>query len=654
MSTLSILFSSLVVITIILTAAGYTRLRITMHKRMIPLALRIVALMGVLFFFFQPTLRFSRIASREVSTAILVDASESMRLFGPDSIVRMINSLCASSDDGTMGEKYECFLFGDSLRQHADGGKIVFHDRHSLFPHSLDAPEIKAARNIIIVSDGNWTNTTPPRTILDGKNIYYIMLGEPERIPYVSVEVTAIPKEVIAQTPAPVSIAISGYHHAAGTVAITVRDRRRIVARQTVHADSGIFRTPVGLSLPMDSIGTRTYTLTAGADDSLSSTVYFTIEVLQQEFLARLYAPAPSLDNRFLRLALRRNGWLIADSIGTGRAPDVLFLFDWNDTAASYVRNFATSTSVVFVGTLPCGSALLDKPQKFAPMLGGGDFLPAVTALFNRLPPPQAVAYCPQPLWSNQYPIASIQGQDSANRSGSVPFLFEATYANRHVLCLSIRGIWRWDFWLPIDEHRESRFLFSDFFFGQVKELVRINANRTLSAYPYASPCHENDSIAFQFVIPASTSNENAPLHFSISQENGAVALDTVLNLDPVPMHRLKLDFAPLPVGRYIYRCTTLVSGTIAAVADSLKIFRDNAELRATEQNRLLLDQYALPLPTLDSTSASSLSRNTEHDMGGSATIPWIVSIKQSWPLLMFIMGLLGAEWFLRKLWRVD
>jgi hypothetical protein len=297
----------------------------------------------------------------------------------------------------------------------------------------------------------------------------------------------------------------------------------------------------------------------------------------------------------------------------------------------------------------------LEVPQLFSPSLADNEYSPEQAALIDQLPPPSHIVRLTRAPWRPGTTVASASVK-SAERGEpeQFPFVYEAYYRKRNVLAVGARGLWRWDFWPVSQRQEEASGSFADFLLECAERLARSNANQALYVYPDQSPCRETDSLALRFVLPQGVATDTTRLRLTLCRATADTVLDTTIVQMPYAGLNRRMMFAPVGDGAYLLRCTAATAEYTAAYADSLRVNTDDSELRVREQNRLLLDQFALPLDPTDSIAVAAFLHSRDGLSRVSATETRHIPIRQSWPLLLALIALFCSEWFLRKFWRVE
>jgi hypothetical protein len=81
--------------------------------------------------------------------------------------------------------------------------------------------------------------------------------------------------------------------------------------------------------------------------------------------------------------------------------------------------------------------------------------------------------------------------------------------------------------------------------------------------------------------------------------------------------------------------------------SDSFYVSSNRQELSAAGQNTVLLDEFALPLPSAEPQSV--LKAYTAYSAARRATITQNLEIRQGWILLSIILCLFTVEWIARR-----
>ncbi|HEX3020239.1 MAG TPA: hypothetical protein VHP36_08045 [Chitinispirillaceae bacterium] len=255
--------------------------------------------------FFEPVFHFHRFFSTQKTIPVLVDASQSMSLFGPESTVipflKRLQQINETID--SKRKKYHIFLFGDSLRDLSKLEDLKFMDKTSQFP--TDCSKYLNDSELVIISDANWTNTFPVDFFAD-KNIQYLHMSDFENAPFLRIlhsEITSTPADSIAT----LQVAIDGRIEESKPVNLKIMENQKIINRFSINESAGYFKRNLEIKLPSTSPGIHLYRLNAFISDSLHTNDYMIRYVAPQNFLYDLQSTSPSLDRRFLALSISKH-----------------------------------------------------------------------------------------------------------------------------------------------------------------------------------------------------------------------------------------------------------------------------------------------------------------------------------------------------------
>ncbi|MBD3314761.1 MAG: hypothetical protein GF344_03155 [Chitinivibrionales bacterium] len=612
-------------------------------------ALRVAALAIVALAFVQPTLRLSRLAPERSVLGLLVDVSGSMERFNADSAWKHLIPALQRASGGTPELTVNYMAFGDSLRPLTTESIPAFDAPRSHFPSSREMKKLEDADEVILLTDGNWSNTTPPR-LLPKTTYHYVPLRQIRHRSFLRIE----PAGSIPPTPrdsnSTAAVHLSGFTSIDNAVHLVIRHRGRPIGRRTVPVRAGRFADSVRLSLPTNRVGTHLYEITARLPDTtLQSSCYLVQPVVRRRINVTLSADAPSLDKRFIALAVDRHPRL--RRIATPSKADAIFFFSRPKRELAGRSGKSGDAAAMFIGTLPCATVNSLSVNTLRPRFPGST---APHDLPPSLPAPSALLSCDSEALRivRQIITGSVTDDDSSTKT--VSLLFEAVHRNDRILVLAARGTWRWDFWPQGVEGEQTTEKFTDFLMERVIELVETNSNHSFFAYPVESPVYDTDSLKLAVVFPASLRDtSDATLSVVILAENGDTVHRSEKRMNPAGSSPAPLILPPLKAGLYHYECRVPTPTGESSHQDRLRVSADDAELRVTGQNRVLLEQIASPLDLSDTAFARTV---TERLVAGrrSSTITRTFHVRQSAYMLALLLGVLAVEWFLRRMWRLD
>jgi hypothetical protein len=482
----------------------------------------------------------------------------------------------------------------------------------------------------------------------------YVVFPLPKRQPFMRMSAQAVSPEIAVDSVARVSIFLSGFKRHREPVMLTCANGEREIWRRPLPADSGFFADTVLAALPSSRVGTFLYLVRARQQkDSLFSACHVVQQVIPQRTAAVIYAARPSLDQRFLTLALtRRPEWRLTDA-SHGSTADVAFFLQHDSDTRARLAALPREATAVFVGCVACDSSASFEPRSLTPILNPAFAGDTGKSAIASLPPPTRVWRCgsrdtqrgPVMLWAS---AVTPEGKTI----DSLPLFYEYSRERRRMLVLAVEGLWRWDFWPLSLAHDRAQVTFTDFLLGRVRELARANMNRTMYAFPEKSPVYDADSTVFRLVLPAHFQEKLLDeVRLTVTGAAGRAA-DTLMKQVYAAGNTVRIAVAPLGRGAYRYECLVRSDEGAMRYTDSLDVYANNAELAVDGQNTILLGQIATPV-TLSDTAAAPLFLQTQNP-GNAVTQSMQLRIRQSAPLLALLLLLMAVEWFLRKHWRID
>ena len=611
-------------------------------------AIRSLIVAALVLAFFQPAFKIRTIAQKDRGAVVLLDVSKSMRLFNADSSVSgFLASLSLISSGKAFGPgMVQTVCFGDSTCVLPRGMHASFSDEHSYFPERLGQDLFSRSRSLIIISDGNWSNPSLPRGLLEDNTCYYVKLPSFSPGPFLHVEFMSSRQQVAQDSAAIARLLIQGFKKTDGPFDITAATSGRRVAHTTCKARAGYFSDTVSVGLPSSKPGRSLYTIAAAdSADSLGALLYRVSDVVPRTLHAHVCATRPSLDKRFLTLALSKDAAWKLDTAGA----DVLYILEWDAAAQEALSKQKPTGLAVFIGCAP-GIEKVFIPDTFSLMsLIPGDSL-AQRLEVQRMPPPPEMIDGAKSFTAPMHPVLGCIARKAAPHD-TMPFLASGAFGNHPALFCAARNVWTLEF-LPLSVDRENEtFSFLEYLVSVAQKQFLKNLNRNFFMYPVASEVHALDSVAFCIIAPsemASAAPHSGVIHCTLSNKNG-IALDTTfyLELNEVSGNQA-IRLRPFPVGAYAYKATLSSKDSRFTYADSLFVQDNNLEMSVQGQNTLILNELATPLDMKDTAGfRRALANDVRQESHG--TIFRTIRITHSWPLLAVLFVLLGLEWLIRR-----
>jgi hypothetical protein len=624
--------------------------------------LRIALVTALLCAFFEPVLKFERLETKHATIPVLVDASMSMRLFNPDSSVvpflARLDSLKKASPNHLV---FKFYFFGDSVREFSPAQAGGFSDLHSFLPSAIREKAIRDAQLVLIVSDGNLSNLSAPKGILQEKSCYYLKLPPASPLPFLSSELISARESIPLDSPSAAVLQVRGFNMKPRQIQLTCRQGALPVAQRSIKADSGYYSDTVTLRLPTSRQGRFVYTVSAyNIADTLRSALFFSQAVIPQQLRAKIVSVSPLLDRRFLTLALQNDAqWRI--TAAESRECDVLFLFDFNESMSQALASLHPKGVAVFLGAFPCSSRVEMTPAAFSLVSTSVYDTLASRIVAANIPPPSQIQLCLPPfLRHSRIALACLVPVENGGQSrpDTIPFITVGWFKGHSAIAVAGRGLWRTDF-LPLSVARESETpAIMQYIAAFVKEQLLENLREGLAVFPGASELYENDSLSLTVLLPpdfyrgesfieAPGAGNNFTVRCAVDS-GGKNILDSAYTLTGLAQRdRSSFMLPPLGAGAYHYTCTMVLGPVKRQYSDSFYVSANRQELSVAGQNTVLLDEFALPLPSADPHAV--LSAYAAHSLARRATITQNLEIRQGWILLSIILALFTLEWLARR-----
>ena len=651
----TLVLSFFIAAALLVAATAYYRPFSPAYRRFRPLwALRAAIALLLLCAFFEPVLTMRLLRQDGGTITVLLDASRSMRLFKTDSLVtrliETIRSSCIGSSKKTPSLQVLCF--GDSLRACAQPGRCSYGDGQSFFPIVAISETLDQSRLILIVSDGNWSNPSLPRSVLENKNRYYLRLPGFSPSPYLNAECISFQPHAAQDSPSVATLAIQGFKNNGRPLEIIAREKGRCVFRALRNADSGYFSDTVSVRFPSSRPGRYCYSVRMGVGDSLCRRLHLVGDVVPREFTAAFYNSAPTLDRRFLSLALAAaGGWKQKNSAGA----DALFLFDWDDRARKAFSRLKLSGVAAFIGCLPCSTRYTGALDSFSLLSAQPDDSLTRQLEAMNVPPPSCITASACPALSSRRLLLQCVARKKTPlgmTSDSLPFLYWGSFGGRDALVLAARDIWKMEFLpLSVDRENETPSFLQDVL-SMVRERLYANVNRRFFVYPAAAEVYDQDSAGFAMVFPegpAEIGNPSLPAKITFSMtRDGSPLLDTTFFANVREPGAQTLRLPPLPSGACCYTATLFQGASRFVITDTAFVQHADGEWSIPGQNTVLLNQVAVPLELGEVEGALHAAINAA-PREKTSTRTLTLQLRQSWPLLLALIFLLTAEWLLRR-----
>jgi hypothetical protein len=639
------------------SAYRIARLPLSVRMRALLLLFRLALLAALAVAFIEPAIVLERLPRPQREIPVLIDGSKSMRLFSPDSTVLPVLLRFAQWNDapGSDKQKFRFFLFGDSLRKANPRSSYSWSDRRSIFPETGDAPEIRDAGSMIIVTDGNWSNTSKPTTAFSGKNVWYLPLDSFHESPWLQLDLDSFPDESIADSPLVVHAMVQGVVSRPGMVMISVREKNRTLGSLSVSVPQGYFNREARIAIQDLKPGRHLCRVDAStAADSLMVSSHRLHYTVPGHYTWAMQHSTPGLDRRFIRTAFDRRSDFIENESPFSRPSDLLIVFKGDSAVQKMTSMVKPQGAVLYIGCLPFPSARTavagpvtfhrpysDLAQNPFEGLDAGSLPPLSPILLGikNIPGPRDIF------------LTARLTKTGSGATDTIELIYTGrTNGTRYIVC-AVADLWRWDFLpLAIAPDEERIFAVSSRLITLAGKILANGLSDGLLLYP-ASALTALDSLRFRIAFPAAV-----PLHSSVrlacafSGENNQ-RYDTSFVMTVTGSVHQSVCIRPLKPGIWRMEVEALAGKSRYRFADSVAVNEDRSEYMVKGQNRPLLDEIAQPLTLEDDTLPERFfSRNDAAIQPVKETF----HISRGWPLLVLIFLFFSAEWILRRVIRLD
>lgn len=607
--------------------------------------MRVLAGLFLIIAFIEPVVSIQRLPDPDRPVPVLVDASKSMALFPVDSIIRRFRSAAESPGTGGQKRRFTWYLFGDSLRACDDLSTYQSSDKKSTLPETGSSAGLLDADELVVISDANWTNPSPVTSSFSSKSVWYIPLS-PSRLPPFLVCRAPDTINTSAGSPFRLSLSLRGNLSAPSVITVTAAENKKESVVDTCMVAAGRFSRQCLLELPAPLPGLHIYRITAAASsDSLTRTEFVCNHAVTSAFTCTVFSEEPSLDARFIRLALARNSELslLRGKSGRSSADIAFFIGPGRPPAAS----MPLSGLSVFLGCLPGSTIPVRSSKGFHFFIPDSHPSPFAQLPLEELPPVTEMVQNPSVHPVEPYISCALSGD-------TLPVLFRGTYRGRELIACTFTGFWKWDFLTLSHTLGEAdMFSFSRRLVSVITSTMHSMQTDTLLLFPNGTPA-EGSPGDFSCILPALVGHSGrSQLRCSVTGPNGIVTGDTVLELFPTTALFQKITLPALSAGSHTVRCTLVTADTSLAAETAFPVYPDNTEMLVEGQNEHLLREIGQPLD-IDSIRSSVLFSPRSDGYLSADHVTETFPITRTWWLLSALFLLFGTEWILRRVAEFD
>jgi hypothetical protein len=615
----------------------YVKTEIDSRVRFFLITLRVLALITIITAFIEPEFVIERLASKDTPVPVLIDVSESMRLFKPDSsVIPFLDRMKALGDNGK--RKFVFFIFGDSLRP-LENKKPLFTDKKSFFPADFKS-KLKRSTDLILISDGNWSNSSLHSSIFTEKNVRFIPLPEPVRSPFLQMN-AEFPEQCRTGNQVTFKISVEGAVTKKSKIVLRISESGKSIISKDIDVDSGYFNKDIPVQMPASEPGAYLYRIDASVPEYSLHVQKFKIhQILPDKFSFTIYSSGLSLDKRFLTLAFCKDSVMIQNKNETDKT-DCLLLFDYDRKAEEKIKTVKKTGLIVFAGCMPCSSSIIKSSTDSRLLIPQSNRDPVLNETgLERLPSPESIIKPAHNFIKGNCILSLVNKTGKFSDTSSIITISEFT--GRKALIVAAKDFWRCDFWpLSVGSGEEDAFVFSNIIISHTEQILGSNLTNRYFAYPV-----DNSSsslpVPFSILFPSGITSIGSLLDISFIF-SGATRHDTTIQIFNSGASHTQIDLFSLSPGLYSFT-STIKSYSNFTYSDSVLVQPDNSENLVTSQNTAFLKEIGSPL-SLD-------KLDTELSTGKDNSAPVIrepFRISRTWPLLIAIFMLFAGEWILRR-----
>jgi len=651
MTPMTAVFTLLCALLLFLSILRYSRTAIDINMRITFIVIRVLIAALILLCFFEPSFKFSRLAPRKRSVSVLIDNSQSMSLFNPDSsTVPFIDKLKRFSSIEHKNFTFSFSIFGDSLRSFLSNDNYNPADRHSFLP-DVSLKSAAAADHIILLSDANWQTNSSLIDKLSARSVFYNPLPSPHQRNSIVIKTDNKKYDSLNVSPI-LKINLEGYSADNCKLNVNFHEQQRLIKTTSLTLDTGIIDTAIICILPELSPGKHLFRITASfPGDSVMAETFHLQNVPPAKFYYSLIKESPSIDTRFFSLAIMRHPeFTFSEKVSS--KTNLLIAFSCSDQTENAISRLPSNGVIAILGCSPECDSFIPVSSDFKLVGTQNSFLTPLDAVIpDELPPPSGILSCPAALSAKRQLLTTVIYRTQKPETTAVAA--SGIYKSHNTFILNIRDFWRWDFW-PMSHNRgeEQPFLFSELLISTFKEMLINSISGTFFAFPY-STVNPDDSAVFALSLPRDIPvPSDIAVILAIKRAGALIPAYSRHTLTTTGASLQTIKSQPLDTGTYIYSCELTSKGRSFHYSDTLTVRNACRELLVRQQNRSLLDEFAQVIPVQSDSLLYSFLRKLSangHEPGEE-----YLHITRSWLLLSLLFGLLALEWMLRRKWKLD
>lgn len=640
MHLLLIVLVLLLIIFCILQIYRYTRSDLSIFKIATLISLHILVISFLTLSIFEPLFSFKKLVNKNTHIPILVDLSKSMSLFDSENKFNHLqDAITKFQSTNKKSKKLVYYQFGDTLDKFNDKN-LKFTGKRSYFPDINSIPKDNQFSEMILLTDGNFSNAEFNHHNLADKTIHYIPLKSLKPTTKITLENPNFPL---------ISPKDSGAHFEVQIRATEIRDPVSVIVikdnifekKVDYDPENGRIDKHFRFAFKNSQEGTFIYKILLSYHDTLYDSYAFTHTVMPSKFTYSIHCPEPKIDKRFLSLTLQSDSTF--QLVNTDKNPDLLILFAWDSKSQTLLNRLGPQNVVVFMGI---------SPEKLDTINHGENISYKASekfAIFNSYElsnfyPLSKSFFSPS---LHLEPIISIIAEKE-KKSREIPLLSTFSFKRANGILFSSEQLWKIDFQtLGGSPDETNNFIMSKGILALAKKILLNSRIGKFSLYQDRKLV-ERDSISLHCQFTEIPQNNTIEIKMELKRDDKNQMLK--IPLSKVASLESSLKIGPLDEGKYPYKCSYVDNGKTYTWEDTLYILKDRAEFTGGPQNEFLLNSFASPLDLKNSEQIERLL--TLNNKSSLETFTF--QIRQSWFILLSLLVLLLATWFLRRLWNLD
>ena len=314
---------------------GFLRRKLSNTRALILSLLRFLAFATLISFGLNPFLLERKENELTQTLNILIDTSPSMGLSGPGGKGSRLDEAKAWLLDGahplfkSLSEKFDVRLYGlgDSLRALKEGD-LSSLNAGSQRAELNEAMEKLGHRNslAILLSDGNLKWDQRPST---GPPLLTVPLGDPKTHKDILIKTVKAPAIAFRGREVVIDITVKAYGYAGRMFPMVLRDGGKLVAARDIPIQKSREEITLSLSFVPEKVGQHHLHLSipsqAGENLISNNEVNLSLKVIRDKIRILMISGSPSLNYRFMRMALKNDPFIDLLSFVILRTPsDIL------------------------------------------------------------------------------------------------------------------------------------------------------------------------------------------------------------------------------------------------------------------------------------------------------------------------------------------